>query len=266
MDNPVHFGQAGDGVPVILVHGMAASLRHWQSLTPELARAGFETIALDLPGHGNSAWPEAEDEYHIEALYSHFSDWIGNLSLAKAPIMIAHSMGAYLGLQFAMHNPGGLRGLVLVSPYFRPSQVLPPVRLSLRRPELSSRLIQAVPAWTISSIMGILRFNGQTLSRRHRDQVATDYKRADAGIIRIPATIQDLTPRLSQIADPVVVVWGQNDLTLDPNSFPELVLSIPEARAVVIPDGGHLPHLTQTAAFNQAVLAKLDLLRKNGAS
>ena len=51
----VNFVQAGEGVPVIMAHGLAASLHDWDELLPELAQNGYAGYALDLLGHGDSA-------------------------------------------------------------------------------------------------------------------------------------------------------------------------------------------------------------------
>ena len=47
-----NFVQHGSGTPVILVHGIAASLHDWDDLIPELAKNGHASYALDLLGHG----------------------------------------------------------------------------------------------------------------------------------------------------------------------------------------------------------------------
>ncbi len=49
--------RAGEGAPVILAHGLAASLHDWDALLPELAAHEYAGYALDLLGHGESAKP-----------------------------------------------------------------------------------------------------------------------------------------------------------------------------------------------------------------
>ena len=66
----------GDGPPVVLIHGMAASLRQWDYLMPQLAAQGFSAHALDLQGHGDSPKPNNLENYHIEVLYEQLKCWI----------------------------------------------------------------------------------------------------------------------------------------------------------------------------------------------
>ncbi|MCC6569360.1 MAG: alpha/beta fold hydrolase, partial [Anaerolineales bacterium] len=48
-----NFVKQGSDSPVILIHGVAASLHDWDELTPELAQNGYASYALDLLGHGD---------------------------------------------------------------------------------------------------------------------------------------------------------------------------------------------------------------------
>ena len=57
LPNKINYVQAGEGAPVIMLHGLAASLHDWDALLPALARAGYAGYALDILGHGDSAKP-----------------------------------------------------------------------------------------------------------------------------------------------------------------------------------------------------------------
>ena len=51
----VNYVQHGEGAPVILTHGLAASLHDWDDLLPDMENAGYAGYALDLLGHGERA-------------------------------------------------------------------------------------------------------------------------------------------------------------------------------------------------------------------
>ena len=249
----VHYIQEGNGPPVIMIHGVAGSHHHWKYLRPELATAGFQVFALDLLGHGKSEKPECNGTgYHIEAIYAHLANWISHLELKQPPILIGHSMGAYLMLLYAIRNPGKVRGMVLVSPFYNPKQLSGLLRLSLRGERLSTKVLRVAPAWTISSAMALTKLKGEQLSRADRKQLALDFKRSDPRVITFPKTTQDLSPYLKRIKERVLVVWGKSDLTLSPKSYPALVDALPNALACPLP-GGHNIHLTHPA-FNQHII------------
>jgi len=50
----VNFVSQGKGAPVVMIHGLAASLHDWDFLLPRLTEAGYAGYALDLLGHGDS--------------------------------------------------------------------------------------------------------------------------------------------------------------------------------------------------------------------
>ena len=51
-----NYVKEGDGPPVILIHGLAASLHDWDDLIPELAANGYSAYAPDLLGHGTECY------------------------------------------------------------------------------------------------------------------------------------------------------------------------------------------------------------------
>src|SRR4030095_4689337 len=89
--NHVQHGTDNAGAPVVLIHGIAASLHDWDDLIPELTKNGHASYALDLLGHGDS--PKLDSHaYRIEWLYEHFSNWIRSLHLTEPAIIIGHSL------------------------------------------------------------------------------------------------------------------------------------------------------------------------------
>ncbi|NUM48306.1 MAG: alpha/beta hydrolase [Anaerolineales bacterium] len=256
----LNFTDQGHGPPVILVHGVAGSLRQWDYLHPHLLHAGYRTLAVDLLGHGDSAWAKdplhmnRHGGYHIEPVYEHFKLWLDSLQLSAPPVIIAHSMGGYLALSHVLR--GYLAsGLLLVSPYYTPKQLSAPVRLSIQRPVISSVLLQNTPHTWVESVIRLSHRNGlSTLSGEAQRQMAVDFKRFDPRVIALPHSTEDLTPHLSRINLPTMIIWGNKDLTLSPGSFPRLALSIPHARSLCIPNCGHVPHLSHLNLVNQHAL------------
>ncbi|HUF39092.1 MAG TPA: alpha/beta hydrolase [Anaerolineales bacterium] len=248
-----HFTRRGDGRPVILVHGMGGSLNQWDALSADLAGAGCEVIALDLFGHGDSPKSHAGDGYHIDDIYTHFETWLDALDLPRAPVLVGHSLGAYLSLNYALRRKTRIGALIFASPFFSPRQLSRPIRLSLENVELGKTLLRLAPQWTIASALRIAEMNGERLTRPVRDNLARDYKKFDPGVFESARTARNLVPQLHRIEAPAMVVWGERDLTLAPESFPELCERLPHADMRKLP-GGHIPHLTDSARFNRSVL------------
>jgi pimeloyl-ACP methyl ester carboxylesterase len=265
----VNYVQAGAGAPVILVHGLAASLHDWDSLLPEIATTGYAGFALDLLGHGESAKPQQLDAYTSESVFAHMREWIDSLMLVQPAVLIGHSLGGYLALQFALQFPKRVRALVLVNPFYTQNQLPAMLRFFLRRPLLNTNIIERTPYWLFRLLIDVtsLQFgNGgdrlHSLPENVRIQTALDYKRAAPGIYNIPRTLHDLSPDLPRIQQPTLVIWGTRDQTIDPKTFPILVEKLPNARAETMSICGHVPHQCHAMAFNKIIFNFLDSLNE----
>jgi len=249
----------GVGHPVVLIHGLAASNYDWKYLTPELIDIGYQVIAPDLTGHGNSNKPQDPGCYTFSVLYQHFVDCIETIGGNGALTLVGHSMGGLIALNYAIHNPESIGKLILIDPYFDQNQLNSILRIVNRKPDFYHKALRAAPRWLIHTLIsmdvrGLLHYEDRT-----RKQIAEDYKRASPEIVFIPGTIPDISDNLTRIKSPTLVIWGTKDATLDPKSFPSIVSSIPNGQGEAIPGAGHQPHLTQPIIFNRLVLEFLEL-------
>jgi pimeloyl-ACP methyl ester carboxylesterase len=253
-DCSINYESLGDGPPVVLIHGMGASLRQWDYLMPQLATRGFQAHALDLQGHGDSAKPRNLEDYHVEVLYEQLKCWVDNLHLESPALFVGHSLGGYLSLLYALRHPTDVHALVLADPFYSPLQLAPVFRFLRTRPNTGIQFLNQLPSWTLDTIFRWSEKLKQPLAPPMRQQLFRDFKRTSPLILNIPRTVKDLTPQLSKVSHPALVMWGSRDMTLAPASFPKIVDALPEANSYTFTGCGHIPHLTQAAVFNQRVL------------
>ncbi len=263
----VHYIEQGpaQGQPILLVHGLAASLHDWDLLLPELAAAGYRAYALDLLGHGESPKPVSRS-YKVKWVYRHFAGWIASLNLSQQPILLGHSLGGYLCLRYALDHLDRVRALILTSPFYKLEQLPWLLRRTYRRPWLNTLIVEHTPEWVFRWIVELTnvalgRSGGTalTLPEPIRRQTALDYKRTAPGAFNLPNTVCDLTPDLPRLHMPILVLWGDRDPTLDPASFPALVQALPNARGHALA-GGHVPHQSNPTEYNRLVLDFLSTL------
>jgi len=270
----VNFVQQGVGSPVILTHGLAASLHDWDDLLPELAGAGYAGYALDLLGHGESHKPKYQNEYTFEAVFDHFSAWLDSLVFADSPlpaeslnrpaplILIGHSLGGGLSLQYARRYPERVRALVLVNPFYDIHQLPPILQLAFRRKLINTTLLDRLPYRLFRFFVDMTSVNfyignreTHVMPEHIRYQTALDYTRAASGIYNIPRSLPDLTSDLSRIQQPTLLLWGNRDQSLDPRSFPKIRDLLPN---VVVsnhfPICGHVPHQCHPEQLNPHVM------------
>src|SRR5918998_1252643 len=87
---------AGDGPPVVLIHGMVNSSRHWEKVALRLAER-HTVIAPDLIGHGDSATPRGD--YSLGAHAAVIRDLLSAIGVDSASI-VGHSLGGGVAMQY----------------------------------------------------------------------------------------------------------------------------------------------------------------------
>ena len=101
----------GGGPALLLLHGLASNARIWDGVASRLAGAGLRVAALDLRGHGDSDQPD--QGYDFASVGRDLASALAGLGLER-PVLVGHSWGANVALQFAAERPGALAGLALV--------------------------------------------------------------------------------------------------------------------------------------------------------
>ena len=132
-DLTFHYLQWGEqGPPIIFVHGLTANAFCFQAFADDLAR-DHRVFAYDLRGRGDSDKPESGYSVPIHA--TDLAELIDELGLDR-PVVVGHSLGAFVGLYFAVHYPKKLSKLVLID----------------AGAPLPWRTVEEQPAWLTTSI------------------------------------------------------------------------------------------------------------------
>lgn len=254
-----NFVHAGQGTPVIMIHGLAASLHDWDELIPELTKHGYSCYALDILGHGDSPKPNSR-AYQMDWMLEHFMSWMRSLHLTEPAIIIGHSLGGYIALEYARRVSAWTRGLILVNPYYSLSQLPLILRGTYRHPALSGFIASRLPEWIFRIVVDVTSISMghstgaiHSLPERIRAQTALDYTRTAPGAYNLINTGADLTEQLSSISAPTLVIWGDRDQTLAPSSFSKIVNAMPHAKGSAL-QAGHVPHQSNAPEFNAMVL------------
>jgi pimeloyl-ACP methyl ester carboxylesterase len=108
--------EAGEGVPVVLLHGLTATRRYVVMGSKMLERGGHRVIAYDARGHGQSA---PASPYTYEALAGDLLGVLDDAGVERA-VLAGASMGAHTLLRFALDHPERALALVVITPAFDP--------------------------------------------------------------------------------------------------------------------------------------------------
>ena len=113
--------EAGDGTPVVLLHGLTATRRYVVMGSRALERGGHRVIAYDARGHGASTPAPAPDAYGYDALATDLLAVLDDRAVERA-VLAGASMGAHAAVRFALDHGDRVAALVLVTPAFDPDE------------------------------------------------------------------------------------------------------------------------------------------------
>jgi 4,5:9,10-diseco-3-hydroxy-5,9,17-trioxoandrosta-1(10),2-diene-4-oate hydrolase len=269
----VRYWHAGEsGTPVLLVHGLGASVEWWAPNVLPLA-ARHRVFALDLPGFGRSEPLPAELSLPRAAVFLRL--FLETLGVSRAHV-VANSMGGLIALQFAAQFSRTTRRLVLVSPagfgrsvhwIFRVLS-LPLLGRWLARPNRRAmalfhrHLISGDGDWItddwLDRVHALSRLPGTPEMLLEVAQMGLNL-----GGIK-PEILKPLHRKLPQVAAPTLLVWGDQDRLVPPKQAQRGRQMLPNARLHVFPGCGHCPQLERAAEFNALALRFLNPHRKPG--
>jgi pimeloyl-ACP methyl ester carboxylesterase len=123
----MHYVQAGKGPVVILCHGFPESWYSWRHQINALAEAGYQVVAPDQRGYGQTSAPQPIEAYNI---FNLVGDIVGlaNALGASASVIVGHDWGAPVAWHCAILRPDLFRACALLSvPYLPRAPIKPSV-------------------------------------------------------------------------------------------------------------------------------------------
>jgi 4,5:9,10-diseco-3-hydroxy-5,9,17-trioxoandrosta-1(10),2-diene-4-oate hydrolase len=112
----LHYDEAGQGPPVVLLHGGgpgASGMSNFQHNLPVFAER-FRTLVVDQPGYGKSDKPQVQGNYFTFAATA-LNDLLDELSIEKAHL-VGNSLGGGTAVRFALTHPERAGRIVLMGP------------------------------------------------------------------------------------------------------------------------------------------------------
>jgi pimeloyl-ACP methyl ester carboxylesterase len=247
----LHVAEAGDGPALLLVHGLTASHAVWEH-TVEAFADRWRVIALDLPGHGASAKPDAP--YTIDFFAGMVRSLARALGVDEA-VVIGSSLGGRVALELAAWYPRFTRALVLAAPAYGYSPAMRPIGRALQA-FTGPRVLRATFDEAFHQSFHDRRRIGHVVRHRILEERlrADDFPEFARAVARsLGGVLAAEAQPLERVTQPVLVVWGRQDRLVPLARSKGLLRKIPHARLHALDRCGHLPMLEQPAAFNQIV-------------
>lgn len=259
----LHFLERGEGRPVVLIHGSDGVLQDF-TLPPlfDLIAAEYRAIAFDRPGHGyseRSALGPLRVGMNVRLIHGA----LRSLGVER-PVLVGHSYGGTVALEYALEHPAEVGGLVLLAPAAFSLGAAAPLLFSLPdAPVLGPLLLRAL---LVPAGRRILR--GTSVPAFRPDPVPPDFLETMSayslrpGQFRSfaeetrwhPLDVQAISHRYAEILAPVTIITGAADVVAPPQlqSYP-LHRAIRQSRLVVLPETGHALQYRHPEAVRDAI-------------
>ena len=247
----LHVAEAGSGPALLLVHGLTASHAVWQP-TIEAFADRWRVIAPDLPGHGESAKPDAP--YTIDFFAGMVRSLARALEVHEA-VVCGSSLGGRVALELALYYPAFTRALVLAAPAVGYSIAMRPVGQALQALTGPRILRASLERFFQQNFHDRTRLGHIARSRILEERLAApDFPEFTRAVARsLAGVLRSERQPIERVTQPVLVVWGRQDRLVPLRRSAEILRRIPHARLQVLERCGHLPMLEQPGAFNTVV-------------
>lgn len=261
------YTEAGQGAETILfIHGLGGTRRHWEQTLPGLSKE-YRTLAVDLPGYGDSRLEEVPQDSLLHFFANSLLALMDSLTISNAHVA-GHSMGGQIAMLLALEHPERVQKLVLAAPagfetfteaegqglraYAAASY---PEKLTEEKIRQNYALnFYQLPAVAEGLIQERLALNESS----YFPMYASILIKAVEGMLDTP-----VASRLGELETPVLILFGKED-QLIPNRYlhPGLTTeglaksgqqAIPQSQLIMLPDAGHLLMVEQPEAFNKAL-------------
>ncbi|MEO7192384.1 MAG: alpha/beta fold hydrolase [Vicinamibacterales bacterium] len=246
---PLHIEEAGNGPPLIALHGFGASTYTWRDVLSTFAET-HHVYAVDLKGSGRSPKPR-DGRYTMHDQAALVLELIAERRLPHVTL-VGHSFGGGVALLTALTlaaEPGMLESLILFDcPAYR--QRFPAFIRWLRMPVLGPLLQRLTPV--SFQVRTVLR-----LAYHRRDLITDDVVAAYAAPLRtpgaqgalretarqiVPTDIDAIAERYPSLQIPTLLIWGRHDAIVPLAIGQRLHQAIGGSRLIVLDDSGHVPH------------------------
>ena len=248
---------AGEGPPMVLLHGVGTSAGEWSWVLPELARS-HRVYALDLPGYDGSFEPPDYAPAFTASFIGSFLDAVG----VESTVVVGNSFGGLVALHLALSEPAHVSALIL-SDSAGLDRTVNPALAALSFPrmgQMATALAKTPPGAAQRALSRALLFFARPWQIPLK-WVKDQYKLAqlpnftEATLATLRSTVgpagqrEVLLDKLPRLQMPTLIVWGIEDRVIPYGQAQDALARLHKGSLELISNCGHLPHVEQPKRF-----------------
>ena len=230
----------GGGTPVVLIHGIGASMYGWRYAVPAIVAAGYRVVAFDNRGFGFSEKPA--HGYHNADYVRLVVALLDSLGISSA-VLVGHSMGGAIAAEVALTHPDRVRGLVLIDAAGYGIR-WPGVLKIARWPFIGAVATAFRGRWITGRILRSTFADPSRVTEAAVDQYYApvpdaNFGRALRGVLREFRFDSLGGGRLARVQTPTLILWGDTDRLMPLRDGARFARDLPRSEFVVIQRAGH---------------------------
>jgi len=261
---PTYVHREGDGPPLVMLHGMAATSDCWQR-NVEAFHSRYRVIVPDLPGHGRSGGRSRP--YNLRFYVDWLDDLLAQSGSAEPAVLMGNSMGGAISLAYAMAHPQRAGKLVLVDPLGLSDSLpwpavanglraLPNMLMAVLTRKADPYLMRAVSPWIFRDPWGS---SYEAITQMAALNFRQGFWSVGAGLRVVlsdffsPRQRREFLDRVAGLSQPTLVIWGRHDGMLPLNRATSGLSRLPQAAVEIFEQSAHSAMLEQSEKFNALV-------------
>lgn len=245
----VAYAAAGEGRPLVLLHGALGSSRLWRRQLEGLA-GGFRVLAWDAPGCGGSSDPP--DSWRMPEYADCLAAWLEAVG-AERPHVLGLSWGSTLALELYRRHPQVPASLVLAGAYAGWAGSLPPDVVAERLGKVLGEADRPPEEWAESYIPGFVTDAAPEALADELVALIAEHHPAGSKTMAHAMAEADLRDVLPRIEVPTLLLYGELDRRSPLAVAQELRAAIPGSQLVVLPEAAHVCNVERSDEFDSAV-------------
>ena len=242
----VHFRDEGEGFPIVLIHGTAASLHTWDAWTDELKKTN-RVIRMDLPAFGITG-PNKNADYSIEAYTTFLHSFLEKLKLEKFHLA-GNSLGGNIAWNYTADYPSKVEKLILVDASGLPTNKSQPAIFKMAKtPILNSLFLYITPRFLIKKNIEEVyeddsKITDELINRYHKMALRVGNRKAfiDRAKTDFKLDTQVNLEKLKSIQTSTLLIWGAKDLWIPIANGIRMNEILVNSKLEVLKNSGHVP-------------------------
>lgn len=226
--------------PLYIIHGWTYSVEPWTSVVSILRSEGYEVRQLRVPGLTSPS----DAVWTVDSYVSWLKDELNDV---EKPIVLGHSNGGRVALNYLKKYPGSFKKLILLN--------AAGINVSNETISLKRRIFRIG-----AKVLKPLKYIPFVRKVVYRLIGGSDYDRAPKNMKQTLHNMleSDKLLDLTDITTPTSILWGMRDTITTPAQGKKMAAQLPHATIELFPEWAHAPYITHPTELAEAIMRSLE--------